>query len=223
MLARLTRQVTGREIDLMLGTSNPWLLIAAQVVPIAFASTIGFYSKAVWLFYLTIFSVVAGGIACQAAERSRVLWLRGNWSRGELFLQVERSFWRHNSFVMGALIALMVGIGSYAELPVSLLAVGLPLLMLSTVLSTYLGLMVTRGMRLAEGVLAVIVMLALMAVAVVAARANGETHDILIVASIEVVMAVAAIVLRSVAKARWENIDWMLCRPDRAFRTRAAS
>jgi hypothetical protein len=222
VLTRLKRQVTGREIDLMLGTSNPWLLIAAQVVPIVFASTIGFYSKAVWLFYLTIFSIVAGGIACQAAERSRVLWLRGNWSRGELFSQVERSFWRHNSFVMGALIALMVGIGSYAELPVSLLAVGLPLLILSTVLSTYLGLMVTRGMRLTEGALAVIVMLALMTVAVIAARADGETHDILIVVSIEVVMAVAAIVLRSVAKARWHNIDWMLCRPDRAFRTRAA-
>ena len=220
---RLKRQVTGREIDLMLGTANPWLLIAAQVVPIAFASTIGFYSQAVWRFYLTIFSVVAGGIACQAAERSRVLWLRGRWSRGELFSQVERSFWRHNSFVMGALIALMVGIGSYAELPVSLLAIGLPLLMLSTILSTYLGLMVTRGLRVAEGALAVIVMLALMAVAVIAARANGETQDILIVVGIEVVMAVPAIVLRSVAKARWENIDWTLCRPDRAMRVRAAS
>ena len=33
-------------------------------------------------------------------------------------------------------------IGSYSELPVSLLAIGLPLLMLSTVLATYLGLMV---------------------------------------------------------------------------------
>jgi hypothetical protein len=223
VLARLRRQVTGREIDLMLGTSNPWLLIAAQVVPIGFASTIGFYSQAVWLFYLTIFSTVAGGIACQAAERSRVLWLRGNWSRGELFSQVERSFWRHNSFVMGALIALMVGIGSYAELPVSLLAIGLPLLMLSTILSTYLGLMVTRGLRLVEGALAVTVMLALMAVAVIAARADGDEQDILIVVGIEVVMAVTALVLRSVARARWEKLDWMLCRPDRALRARGAS
>jgi hypothetical protein len=223
VLTRLRRQVTGREIDLMLGTSNPWLLIAAQVVPIGFASTIGFYSQAVWLFYLTIFSTVAGGIACQAAERSRVLWLRGNWSRGELFSQVERSFWRHNSFVMGALIALMVGIGSYAELPVSLLAIGLPLLMLSTILSTYLGLMVTRGLRLAEGALAVAVMLALMTVAVIAARADGDEQDILIVVGIEVVMAVTALVLRSAARARWEKIDWMLCRPDRALRARAAS
>jgi hypothetical protein len=223
VLTRLQRQVTGREIDLMLGTANPWLLIAAQVVPIVFASTIGFYSSAVWLFYLTIFSTIAGAIACQAAERSRVLWLRGNWTRGELFSQVERSFWHHNSFVMGALIALMVGIGSYSALPVSLLAVGLPLLILSTVLSTYLGLMVTRGLRFAEGALAVIVMLGLMAVAVIAARANGDRQDLLIVAGIELALAIAALVIRSVAKARWEKIDWMLCRPDRALRSRAAS
>jgi len=223
LAALLQRQVAGREIDLMLGTANPWFLIAAQVVPIVFASTIGFYSAAVWLFYLTIFSTIAGAIACQAAERSRVLWLRGNWTRGELFSQVERSFWRHNSFVMGALIALMVGIGSYAALPVSLLAIGLPLLMLSTVLSTYLGFMVTRGLRFAEGALAVTVMLALMAVAVIAARAAGDPQDILIVVGIEVAMAIAAIVLRSAARTRWEKIDWMLCRPDRALRSRAAS
>ncbi|MEJ0038252.1 MAG: hypothetical protein WDO68_19595 [Gammaproteobacteria bacterium] len=221
--ALLKRQVAGREIDLMLGTANPWLLIAGQVAPIAFASSIGFYSASVWLFYLTIFSTVAGAIACQAAERSRVLWLRGNWSRGELFLRVERSFWRHNSFVMGALIALMVGIGGYAELPVSLLAIGLPLLILSTTLSTYLGLMVTRSLRFAEGALAVVVMLALMAVAVIAARAEGGTRDLRIVVGIEAIMVIAALVLRSAAKARWEKIDWTLCRPDLALRVRAAS
>lgn len=222
-LLSLKRQVSGREIDLMLGTANPWLLIGTQVVSIVFASTIGFYSAAVWLFYLTIFSTVAGAIACQAAERSRVLWLRGNWSRGELFSQVERSFWRHNSFVTGALIAFMVAIGGYTGLPVSLLAVGLPLLILSTVLSTYLGLMVTRGLRFTEGALAVGVMLALMVAAVIAARADGNRQDILIVAGIEAAMAIAAVVLRAAAKTRWEKIDWMLCRPERALRARAAS
>ncbi len=29
----------------MLGTANPWFLIAAQIVPIVFASTIGFYPQ----------------------------------------------------------------------------------------------------------------------------------------------------------------------------------
>ncbi len=218
----LDRSVAGREADLVLGTANPWLLIGAQVVPIAFATTIGFYSPAVWLFYLTIFSTVAGAIACQAAERSRVLWLRGGWSRAQLFVLVERSFWRHNAFVLGALIALMVGIGSYAALPVSLLAAGLPLLLISTVLSTYLGLMVTRSMRFVEGALAVLVMLALMAVAVIAARSGGSGKEIVVVAVLEAVLAAAALVLRAAAKARWASIDWMLCRPDRALRARAA-
>jgi hypothetical protein len=218
----LERSVAGREADLVLGTANPWLLIGAQVVPIVFATTIGFYSPAVWLFYLTIFSTVAGAIACQAAERSRVLWLRGGWSRADLFVLVERSFWRHNAFVLGSLIALMVGIGSYAALPLSLLAAGLPLLLVSTVLSTYLGLMVTRGLRFVEGSLAVVVMLALMAVAIIAARSGGGQKDIVIVVVLEVVLAGAALALRSAAKSRWARIDWMLCRPDRSLRVRAA-
>jgi hypothetical protein len=218
----LRSSVAGREADLVLGTANPWLLIGAQVIPIAFATTIGFYSPAVWLFYLTIFSTVAGAIACQAAERSRVLWLRGDWSRAQLFVLVERSFWRHNSFVLGALIALMVGIGSYAALPVSLLAAGLPLLLISTVLSTYLGLMVTRSMRFTEGSLAVVVMLALMGVAILAARSEGSSNDIAIVVALEAALAAAALALRSAAKSRWAAIDWMLCRPDRALRARAA-
>jgi hypothetical protein len=218
----LKRSVAGREADLVLGTANPWFLVGAQIVPIVFATTIGFYSPAVWLFYLTIFSTVAGAIACQAAERSRVLWLRGGWSRTDLFVLVERSFWRHNSFVLGSLIALMIGIGSYAALPLSLLAAGLPLLLISTLLSTYLGLMVTRSLRLAEATLAVVVMLALMAVAVIAARSDGSSEGILVVIALEALLALAALGLRSAAKSRWSRIDWMLCRPDRSLRARAA-
>jgi hypothetical protein len=219
LLNRIRRQVSGREIDLVLGTANPWLLIAAQVLPILIASRIGDYSPAVWLFYLTIFSTVAGAIAGQAAERSRALWLRGNWSRSVLFSEVERSFWRHNSFVLGALIALMVAIGSFASLPVRLLAVGVPLLALGTILSTYLGLMLTRGLRWGEAVLGVGVMLALMAVAVLAASRDG---GIVTVLAIEGVLAVLAIALRSIALRRWTQIDWMLCRPDRALTLRSA-
>ena len=219
----LKKRVSGREIDLLLGTANPWLLIAAQVAPIVFASTIGFYSPAVWLFYLTIFSTVAGGIAGQAAERSRTLWLRGDWSRDQLFWQVERSFWRHNGYVLGVLIALMVVIGSYTALPVILLAAGLPLLALGTVLSTYIGLMLTRGLRAVEAILAIAVMLALMAVAVIAARSEGEANDLVTVIILEVLLAVLALVLRGVAKKRWARIDWMLCRRDRGLVLRAAS
>jgi hypothetical protein len=105
---------------------------------------------------------------------------------------------------------------------VSLLAEGLPLLALGTVLSTYLGLMITRGMRALEGLLAIAVMLALMAVAVIAARSAGETGDLVTVIVLEALLVALSLVLRSVAKARWARIDWMLCRPDRGLTTRAA-
>jgi hypothetical protein len=220
----LRRQIGGREIDLMLGTANPWLLTFAQVVPIVIASTIGFYSAAVWLFYLTIFSTVAGAIAGQAAERSRSLWLRGRWTRAELFLEVERSFWRHNSVVLGVLIALMIGIGSYAALPVSLLAAGLPLLALGTVLSTYLGLMITRGLRWSDAIVAMCVMVALMLIAVLAARSSDpETNYLPVVAALDVGLTLLAFVFRAIARRRWLRIDWTQCRPERALSMRGAA
>jgi hypothetical protein len=210
----------GREIDLLLGTANPWLLAIGQLLPVFLAARIGFYSAAVWLFYLTIFSTVAGAIAGQAAERSRSLWLRGDWTTVQLFSRVERSFWRHNNYVLGILLILMVGIGSYANLPVMLLATGVPLLILGTILSTYLGLMITRGLRWSETLLAVAVMLALMAVAVLAAR---NSDDMLIVIILEAALALVALILRFVARARWARIDWMQCRTERALTGRSAA
>ena len=217
---RKSTRIRGREIDLVLGTANPWFLAVGQLIPVFLAARIGFYSAAVWLFYLTIFSTVAGAIAGQAAERSRALWLRGDWSTVQLFSQVERSFWRHNNYVLGTLLVLMVAIGSYANLPVMLLVTGLPLLILGTVLSTYLGLMITRGLRWSESVLAVGVMLALMAVAIVAARNSGELWIVIV---LESALAVMALTLRYVARGRWERIDWMQCRPDRALSGRSAA
>ncbi len=213
-------RIAGREIDLLLGTGNPWFLVTAQAVPILLATKIGFYSAAVWLFYLTTFSTVSGAIAGQAAERSRALWLRGSWSRAELFSLVERSFWRHNSYALGVLLVLMVAIGSYTQLPTSLLAAGLPLLVLGTVMSTYLGLMITRGLHWLEAVLAISVMLTLMAVAVLAAR---STDNLAIITVLEVALACLAFVFRAAARRRWAQIDWMMCRPDRALTARAAS
>jgi hypothetical protein len=219
MPAALSSQIRGREVDLLLGTANPWLLAAGQVLPIVLAMRIGYYSAAVWLYYLTIFSTVAGAIAGQAAERSRAVWLRAGWSRAGLFGAVERSFWRHNGYVLGLLLILMLTIGSYAGLPASVLLIGMPLLVLGTVLSTYLGLMVTRGLRWLEGTLAVAVMLALMAVAVLAARGHGEE---LVIVALEIVLAGTALALRFTARERWQHLDWALCRPELAPRARGA-
>jgi hypothetical protein len=210
-------QVAGREIDLILGTQNPWLLAVGQFVPIALAARIGFYSAEVWLFYLTIFSTVAGAIAGQAAERSRGIWLRTGWSREQMFVHVERSFWRHNNYVLGILIVLMIAIGSYAGLSPALLAVGLPLLILGTTVSTYLGLMLTQGLRLPEATAAVALTLCLMAVAVLTARSRGHFATAI---AFEIGLALVALALRRVARKRWSRLDWMLCRPDRALAAR---
>ena len=120
--------------------------------------------------------------------------------------------------MLGLLLILMVTIGSYAGLSASVLLIGIPLLILGTVLSTYLGLMVTRGLRWLEGTLAVAVMLTLMAIAVLAAR-GGEQ---LLIVALEIVLAGTALALRFAARERWQHLDWALCRPELAPRARGA-
>lgn len=209
----------GKEIDLMLGTNNHWVYVGALLVPVFLAGRIEKMSPAVWLYILTIFSTVTGAIAGQAAERSRVLWLRGGWSRAELFKRVEAAFARHNSFVLGVLLVLMVGIGSYVGLPVAFLATGLPLLILGTASSTYLGLMITRGVRWPEALLGIVLMLTLMAMPLML---EGRSPNMSAVVSLEALLAFVVVVLRFVARSRWARIDWMECRRAQAPSQRAA-
>lgn len=212
-------RVSGREFDLMLGTASPWLMMVVLGLPVILASRFVNDMPSVWLFFLTLFSTVAGAIAGEAAARSRALWLRGDWMREALFARVEQSFWRHNGYVLGCLLLLMVGIGSYVGLPTTMLAAGLPLLVLGTVLSTYLGLMITRGVNGFEITLGVGIMLMLMALAAMIAV---EKVNLGIVAAIEIALAAGALLLRRAALQRWREMDWMPCRPDRLQSTRAA-
>ncbi len=213
------QRTSGREIDLILGTGNPWLLIAALTVPLVIATRIGTGAPAIWLFFLTIFSTVTGAIAGQAAERSRALWLRRGWSRADIFLEVERSFWRHNFVVLGVLLALMVLIGSYAGLSFSLLAAGLPLLILGTALSTYLGFMITRGLRWVEAALGIAIMLGLMTIPILLEPGNANLAAVCVVQGC---LAFLVFILRSIARRRWAQIDWTQCRPARLLSARQA-
>ena len=212
-------RTSGREVDLILGTANPWVYIAAQVVPVFIATFTGLASAAIWLYFLAIMSAVTGAVSGQAAERSRALWLRSGWSRAELFAQVEKSFWRHNSFMLGVLLLLMVGMGSYSGFPTSLLAAGLPLLILGTVLSTYLGLMITRGLGWTESLLGIAIMLALMAVPLLL---QAQNPNLVLVAAIEFKLLLLSLVLRIWARRRWTHIDWTQCRPSRVASARNA-
>ena len=215
----LSSRTAGREFDLLLGTSNPWLLIMALALPLIFATRYAREAPQVWLYFLTIYSTVAGAYSGQAAERSRALWLRGDWSRDALFAAVERSYWRHNAHILGALLVLALGIGLNAGFSTTLLLSGLPLLVLGTALSTYLGLAVTRGLRWLDMVAGSGVMVSLM---LMAAFVASKHPDLPVVFALEAGLVLLVWGLRLVARRRWTQIDWMLCRPDRAPAARGA-
>jgi hypothetical protein len=74
-------------------------------------------------------------------------------------------------------------------------------------------------LRWLEIVLAVAVMLLLMVLAVLVARASLDVGSIV---AMESGLAVLAIVLRTAARRRWLQLDWMMCRPDRTLTARGA-
>ena len=59
-----------------------------------------------------------------------------------------------------------------------------------------------------------------MAVATIAVR--GE-DSLATVVAIEVFLACLAVALRFIARRRWSDIDWTLCRPDRVVTARPAA
>jgi hypothetical protein len=212
----------GREIDFMLGTTNPWPLAFGQIVPIVIVTYYlgGYHPYSAdapnpLLFFITILSVVSGGTTAIAATRARALWLRGHWTRTELFTRVERAFWSHNCFVMGVLLVTMVAVGSWLELPTRMLAFGVALLMLGAALSTYLGLIVTASIGWIECVLAAGTMIALMMASTYTGAASTPPATLVVLYA---ALAAAAAAFRRLALRRWTRLDWMLCRADSTVR-----
>jgi hypothetical protein len=110
-------------------------------------------------------------------------------------------------------------IGARAGFSRTLMTMGLPLVALGTLASTYLGLALTRGLRWAEASIGITLMLILMTVS----QMLGAPHpDLLAVTVIEMLIAVSALALRVLAKRRWGIIDWTQCRPTRAISLRGA-
>src|SRR5262249_38289069 len=128
-----SRYAPGREFELMLGTTRPWLLAVAMLFPIVIQTLVGFSLPETWLCYLALFSVVAGGLAGRAAERSRAIWLRARWTREQLFAHVEVAFWKHNSLALAALLVLLVVVARVYHLPPRVVPLGLPLLVIAMV------------------------------------------------------------------------------------------
>lgn len=204
-------RVSGREVALILGTSRPWVLAAGFVIPVFIASRAGETDATLWLFFLTIASISVAAISGQAAERSRALWLRSGASRAELFSQAERAMWRHNGPLIAFVVLLFLILG-YRDYTVTFMALGVPMLVLATLSSSYLGLIMTRGLGWLEIVLGASVVLTLMWVALLAGVLKA---DIVTVTALQAVLAAATITFRAIAKHRWARLDWSQCRPVR--------
>lgn len=209
----------GREIDVLLGTSNPWLPIAGLAFALLLMIRSAGVAPSAWLYLLTTFGVIIGANSAQVPGRSRALWLRGDWSRVALFLAVERSVWRLNAQLLGALTLILIGVGWYAGFSVTLLLSGVPLLILGSALSTYLGLAVTQGLRWREIVCGIVVMIGIMVLADYITNAHA---DLVTVFALELGLAILALALRQVARRRWMRIDWMMCRSERVLVIRGA-
>lgn len=203
-----TNYAPGSEQALLLGTGRPWIMAFGQIVPVAAAASL-INDDRVLLFWLTILSAISAAITTHAAARSRALWLRTGWTRSELFRRVESAFWRHNAYPLGVLLLLLVGVGSLRGFSTQLMSFGIALLVLSAVLSSYLGLMMTKGLGWRDAALAAGTMLLLMTAALLIARARADTT---LIVMLQLGLAALAIGYRYSAKSRWEAIDWMRCR-----------
>jgi hypothetical protein len=210
----------GGEVELVLGTARPWLVALWQVVPIVLAAYLvdwlyGDFAVdrkvKLWLGYLTLLTMLSAGTATFAPARSRVLWLRTHWTRDELFARVEAAYWKRNSCVLGVLLVTMAIVGTYFGLPTRPLAFGLALLVLTAIVSMYLGLMITRSIGWAVTAIALGSILLMLATALYVADPAAGVVEI---AALEAALAALAAALRSIAKRRWGGLDWMLSRPE---------
>jgi hypothetical protein len=199
----------GTELDLLLGTTRPWVVAIGQAVPVAAASLLIFIDLRAWLFFLTLFTAISGAITSTAAARSRVLWLRLHWTRQQIFGRVEAAYWRYNAYPLGVLLMLFVGFGAYREVSTPVLALGMALLVLGGIVSLYLGLMMTHGLRWLEILLGIGTMALLIWAAVVVADAD---LSLALAVEIELSLAALAFVFRVAAQARWNALDWLVCR-----------
>jgi hypothetical protein len=197
----------GTELDLLLGTTRPWVVAIGQAVPLVFAAWIPDLGASI--FFLTMFTAISGAITSTAAARSRVLWLKLGWTRAEMFQRVEAAYWRYNAYPLGVLLLLFIGFGAYRELSTPVLALGVPLLVLGSVVSSYLGLMMTRGLRWLEIVLGIGTMTLLIRASLATIDADERMAPAI---ALELLLLALTLTFRFWARKRWLNLDWLVCR-----------
>ena len=199
---------TGAEVDLILGTTRPWIVALGQAIPIGLMVWFVPFAP-IWIMFLVTFSAIAGASTSQAAAHSRRLWLRYDWSREEIRQRVEAAYWRYNGWALSVLLVIYMGLAIYAGFDWEVVALSIALITLGGFACTYLGLMITRGLGWFEATLGILSMVALVLAAFAIVRG-------LFVAAVEleVVLAGLGVAYALIARRRWRALDWMQCRLD---------
>jgi hypothetical protein len=199
-------------VSSLLGADRGWIAIAVQCVPIALALWL-LPARLVLLFSLVLFSAINGARSTFAASRSRSLWLRTDWPIKRFFRQMEKAFWIPGIWSLATAVLRFVGTGVLVGFPTRLMGYAIGLMGLATAAGLYLGLMMTRGLRIPDAGIAAATMVLLLFTALIAAPADASVPTVI---ALEVTLALLTAVLRAIAKSRWASIDWMLCRPGSA-------
>ena len=194
-------KTVGREVDFLLGTSRPWVVALGQVVPIVALAV--FAKGNIWIVFLVLISALAGVVSSFAAARSRRLWLLSDCSRAELTSLVGRHYQRHAAVSLLVLLALFLGLSAWFGLALSIVVAGCVALILACFVSHYLGLMITSGLGWAESILCVLTMLTLIVTAFAV-----MFGDVTLAFRLEVLVVGMALVYRSLARRRWQTLDW---------------
>jgi hypothetical protein len=200
--------ISGRETQLVLGLRHP----VAYALGITVISLMLLSSTKVnngWLLYLTIAGVFSGGLPANVAANARVLWLRRQGSRAQIFREVEGLLWRIVAFRVAAVAAWSVLLGRYASFSWPFIACGTLHLAVSTIASIYLGLIQTGERRWTDAVVVVFTF------AVAATGAAAGAGDLIGVPILTAILAALTAAYRFIAKQRWADLDWLLCRPTR--------
>ena len=197
----------GTEVALLLGTTRPWVVAIGQVVPIA---AMFWFVKvpSIWIVFLATFSAISGAISSQAAARSRRLWLRYDWTRAQIHSRVESGYWQYSAWSLSVLVLIYLALSIYSAFELPAIVLGTSLIALGSIASLYLGLTLTRSLGWFESALAILTMVALTLGAFAIIREQWP-----VAVQLQVLLAVLAVIFRSLGRSRWLALDWMRCRP----------
>jgi hypothetical protein len=202
------KKMRGQEAGIVLGLHSQWVQALAFFIVIVLA-TVATKHIPGHLYYVSLFSVIAGALSGVATVKSRALWLRRPWSREELFCNIERFVWRQMRLALALLVLWFIATSVYFDLPLVRMAIGALLVSLMFTLCLYLGLLQTRGMRWGDAMFALVIVLASLGLAIYASKPAARTFLVL---TFEAALIAAILAIKHWVKRRWQRIDWLMCR-----------